>query len=190
MIRALDGDGLDPGTRRREPREVVGWAVLVSRACHHQSRHPHVLEEAEVGHRQRRGDQRDSADPTVTAGDQRGDPRAERVPGDRERAAIDGLRHHVESRRGVVLLADPAPVSSAGSADPPEIEAQRRQTSGGAHLLNTYDDRIFHVAAVQRVGMANDDTGSRGRGHSEERLEAQIGRNGHAYRLFGYHVPP
>ena len=190
MVGALDGGCRHPRARRREAREVVGRAVLILRADDDERRHVLVLEKFEVVHREGRGDQRHAPDPAVTAADLRGDPRPERVAGDREHAAPDRFRQGIESRRGVILLADPTRVDAAGCADPTEIEAQRGKTKPRAHFLDAHDDRIFHVAAVQWMRVADHDPGRRGCGQGEASFEAQIGSCCQAHGLFGYHVPP
>ena len=149
-----------------------------------------VLEEPEIVHRQRWRDQRHASDPPITAADQRGDARPERISGNREHAGADRLRQGVESCRGVVLLTDSSRVNPAGRADPPEIEAQSGKAKTSAHFLDAHDDRIFHVAAVQWMGMADHDSRRSRRGQGEASFEAQIGSYRQAYGLFGYHVPP
>ena len=58
----------------------------------------------------------------------------------------------VEGGLGIVRSADPVAVRSRGTADPPEVEAQRWPARVGAHLGGPHDHRIVHVAAVQGWG--------------------------------------
>src|SRR5262249_13229681 len=114
----------------------------------------------------------------------------ERACGNREGAASNGLRERAESRRGVLLLSDPTPVNTTRGADPTEIEPQGGEADRRAHLLDAHHDRVFHVAAVQRVRMADHDAAGRGGGHGHQSLEAHLGPHRHAEGLVVYHVAP
>ena len=149
-----------------------------------------VFQKPEVEHRERRRDQRQAADPAVTAGEQRRDPSSERVARDRGHAFPDRLRQRVERGRGVVLLGDAAPVHASGGTGSPEIEAQGGQAELAAHLLSTHHDRIVHVTPIQWMGMTDHHTGGCAWGDGQAAFQDYVAAHREADGLLGYHVPP
>src|SRR5262249_61795188 len=99
-------------------------------------------------------------------------------------------RGHARSRRAPLLLADPTPETAFRGPDPAEIDPRGGEAESRAPLLDTHDDGVFHVPAVQRMRMADHDAAGRGGGHGHQSLEAQLGSHRQAYGLFGYHVAP
>ena len=79
-------------------------------------------------------------------------------------------------------------MSPAGPAHAAEVEAQSGQPEPGAHLLDADDDGVVHVPAVERMGMADDDTGGRPGGDRQPALEGDVGSHRQRRGLFEYHA--
>src|SRR5205807_396117 len=84
---------------------------------------------------------------------------------DPERSRPRHPSQHAERGADVVLLLPASAVAPARRPDPPEIEPQRRQVGFGADLRGAHDHGVVHVAAVEGVRVAQDESGG-GRGRS------------------------
>ena len=93
-----------------------------------------------------------------------------------------------ERSRHVVPFVAALAVLARGGTDAAEVEAQRGQPELPAHLGDPDYDWIVHVAAVERVRVADHDTARGGRGKADPRLETGTIARGQRCFVFGYHT--
>src|SRR5262245_27313112 len=173
VVRAVDHAHLGLRQLLRQRVERHPWTVLVhSRANDEQRR----LEGDEAGERRLAGRsegrryEREARKVTLTRRDLGRDDGAEGEAGKHERHAGDRTRQVTERRLGVLLLTPASVVSSGRPPHAAEIEPQGGKIEGGTHLLEPHDDWVVHVAAVQRMGVADDDSRPRSGGDGETGL--------------------
>ena len=80
-----------------------------------------------------------------------------------------GQRGHRRSH--VVLLALSFVVDAPGAADSPEVESQCGIAGGPRDFPGPDDDRVVHVAAVERMGVAEHESTDGGVGDLDQRLQ-------------------
>ena len=90
---------------------------------------------------------------------------------------------------GEVVLLTAALVERAGrGADAAEIEPECREPRLLAHFGRTDHDRVFHVAAVERMRVTQSDPAPRADRDCQPGAEGDTGRDGKGHESLGYHV--
>ncbi len=192
MIRALDH--VEHCTRQRltETGERVDRADLVVGARHEQqpssergqSGELPVVDAGEGGSHEGQ-----SGESGVPWREPRRHRRTEGVAGQSEGAlGSDEVGQVGKGRLDVALLAGAAVVDPGGTADTAEIKAERGEPQVAAHLRDAYHDWVLHVAPVQGVGMADDDSALGRRRYGEASFENDTIAGGQRCNLFGYHT--
>ncbi len=191
MVGSLDRDDRRLGEPLRQEAQRGLGRVLVAVARDHQHRHVPLGERGEgplTRHPDGRRDQDETGEP-APFGDAGRHDRSEGVAGQQETApGADGRLEVIERRLGVALLGPALVVRAGGCAHAAEVEAAGGESKGEGHLGRADDHGVVHVAAVERMGVADGDAGCSAGRHRDLSLEAHpVGRlKGHF--LLGYHM--